>query len=114
MHLLFVCGRNQSRSPTAERLFDGVCGVEARSAGVSPDADEPLTADLIEWAELIFVMEPTHRTKLNRAFGTALRGKRIVNLGVPDQFDFMDDELIRILWERVPRSVPALATAKPS
>src|SRR4029079_13928560 len=113
MHILFVCGRNRSRSPTAERLFDGVCGVEARSSGVSPDADEPLTADLIEWAELIFVMEETHRTKLNRAFGTALRGKRIVNLDVPDQFEFLDPELSQVLWDRVPRSVPALTAAKP-
>jgi len=62
MRLLFVCGRNRLRSPTAERLFAGIAGVETRSAGVSPDADEPLSLDAIEWADVIFVMEPEQRT----------------------------------------------------
>ena len=113
MRVLFICGRNRRRSPTAERLFNGVGGVEARSAGVSPDADEPLTADLVEWAEIIFVMEPIHRTKLNRTFGKALRDKRVVNLGIPDEYEYMDPELVRILWQRAPRSVSALAAAEP-
>ena len=41
MRLLFVCGRNRLRSPTAERVFAAVPGVEAESAGVAPDADGP-------------------------------------------------------------------------
>jgi predicted protein tyrosine phosphatase len=114
MRLLFVCGRNRLRSPTAEQLFSGVAGVEALSAGVSPDAEQPVTADLVEWADLIFVMEPAHRAKLSRKFGRALRGKRVVVLGIPDDFGYMDPELVRLLWDRVPRSVPALSNARPA
>src|SRR4051794_1262812 len=77
MRVLFVCGRNRRRSPTAERIFDGICGVEACSAGVSRDAEEPLTTDQIEWAELVVVMERPHRAKMARAFGRALRSRRV-------------------------------------
>jgi predicted protein tyrosine phosphatase len=78
MRLLFVCGRSRLRSPTAEQLFSRVPGVEACSAGVSPDADQLLTADLIQWADMVFVMEAAHRAKMNRRFARALRGKRVV------------------------------------
>jgi predicted protein tyrosine phosphatase len=106
MRLLFVCSRNRLRSPTAERVF---CGVETLSAGTAPDAETPLTADLIEWADVILVMEPAHRTRVTRAFGRQVRGKRVVCLGIPDDYGYMQPELVRLLWERVPRSVPALA-----
>ena len=66
MHLLFLCARNRWRSPTAERIFAGIGGVETCSAGVRPDAEQPLTAELIEWADIIFVMEPRHRAIMAR------------------------------------------------
>ena len=113
MHLLFVCARNRLRSPTAEHLFAGVSGVETASAGVQPDADQPLTPELIAWADVIFVMENRHRAKMSRAFGPSLRGKRVVNLDIPDEYDYMEPELVRLLWERVPRSVAALHGARP-
>lgn len=113
MRLLFVCGRNRLGSPTAEQLFAAAPGMETASAGVSADAENPLTAELIAWADVLFVMEPRHRAKLVRAFPGPLRGKRIVCLGIPDDFGYMDPELIRLLWERVPRSVPGLSAAKP-
>ena len=71
MRLLFVCGRNRVRSPTAEQLFSAVPGVETCSAGVSPDADQPLTADLIQWADMVFVMEAAQRAKMARRFARA-------------------------------------------
>lgn len=113
MRLLFVCSRNRLRSPTAEHVFDALVGVEARSAGVSPDADQPLTADLIGWADLILVMEPIHRARMNRQFGRELRGKRVACLNIPDDFDFLQPALVALLWERVSPSVPALAAERP-
>lgn len=114
MRLLFVCGRCRLRSPTAEQVFAGVCDVETRSAGVSPDADEHLSAELIEWADVIFMMEPSHRTKMNRKFARILRGKRVVCLDIPDDYGYMDQNLIDLLWDRVPRSVTELAAARPA
>jgi len=59
--VLFVCGRDRSRSPTAESVYGDCPDVETASAGTSPDADTPLSAELVEWADIIFVMEKTHR-----------------------------------------------------
>ena len=60
-NLLFLCARNRLRSPTAEQVFASRPGVETASAGLAPDADEQVSAELIEWADLIFVMERAHR-----------------------------------------------------
>ena len=96
MKLLFICSRNRLRSPTAEHVFGKIEGIETDSAGVAPDAENPVTAEAIEWADLIFVMEPAHRSKLNKF---SLRGKRVVCLNIPDKYDFMDPELIDLLRE---------------
>ena len=109
MRLLFVCARNRLRSPTAERVFGAVPGVEAESAGVAPDAEQTVTPELLAWADVILVMEAAHRARLARQFPAALRGKRVVCLDVPDDYDFMDPVLVALLKERVGRAIPALA-----
>ncbi len=78
MRLLFVCARNRLRSPTAERVLAAVPGVEVESAGVAPDAENPVTPELIAWGDVILVMEAAHRAKLNSLFSAALRSKRVV------------------------------------
>ncbi len=99
--VLFICSRNRLRSPTAEEVFRGWPGVEVDSAGLSPDAEVPLSVEQLQWADLILVMEPVHRRGLNRRFGSDLRGKRVVVLGIADDYGFMDPRLIELLKERV-------------
>jgi predicted protein tyrosine phosphatase len=101
MRVLFVCGRNQWRSPTAEALCAGVEGIEARSCGVNPDAETPANADLIEWAEHIYVMEKPHQAKLQRMFGTQLRDKRISCLAIADKYQYMQPELVSLLQRKL-------------
>lgn len=101
MKLLFVCSRNRRRSPTAEILFSARPGIEALSAGTSPDAETPISADLIEWADIIFVMEVTHRKRLMTAFRNQLRQKRLIVLGIRDQYNTMDPQLISLLEAKV-------------
>lgn len=103
--LLFVCSRNRWRSPTAEAVFARYEGIETQSAGVSKDADTPISAEVIEWADMIFVMEPIHKEKLIKAFGPLLRTKRVTVLGIPDNYRFMQPELIALLEERVGRFI---------
>lgn len=98
--LLFLCSRNKLRSPTAEAVFRGRPGIETDSAGLSPDAEVPLSPDQIAWADMILVMEKVHRSRLNRKFGKHLAGKRVVVLDIPDNYDFMDPELVRLLEAR--------------
>lgn len=105
-HVLFVCSRNRLRSPTAERVFADWPGIETASAGVAPDADSPLTPELLDWADLVFVMEPEHRRRLTRKFGTHLRGKRVVCLDIPDEYDCMAPALVALLQARVSRHLP--------
>lgn len=100
-HILFVCSRNRLRSPTAEEIFAANEGIETASAGLNRDADVPVTRELLEWAEIVFVMERAHRERLERRFRTALRHCRVVCLDVPDRYEFMDPELVAMLRERV-------------
>jgi predicted protein tyrosine phosphatase len=102
-HLLFVCSRNKLRSPTAEEVFSTLPGFEVASAGLDNDADTPLTPELVAWAQIIFVMEKTHRSKLKASFGPQLNGQRVICLDIPDRFKFMDPDLVRILKQKVPK-----------
>jgi predicted protein tyrosine phosphatase len=101
--VLFICSQNRLRSPTAEHVFAQYPGVETASGGLNNDAEVPVTSELVEWADLIFVMEKTHRSKLQKKFKKHLKMARIVCLDIPDDYDFMDLELVRILKARVPR-----------
>ena len=67
------------------------------------DAEVPVTAELIEWADIIFVMEKTHRNKISKKFRRHLNDKRIVCLNIPDAFEFMDPTLVSLLKAKVPR-----------
>ena len=100
---LFVCTANLQRSPTAEALYRGRPDLEVRSAGTDRSARVPLTQDLLEWAEAVFVMEEFHRFHVERAFPQVARAKRIICLDVPDVFYYMDDELVSLLTEKLRR-----------
>jgi predicted protein tyrosine phosphatase len=101
MHLLFVCTQNRLRSPTAEQVFSQWPGIECASAGVHSSADVPLDAELIQWADIIFVMESVHKTKMSAKFKKYLDGKRVVCLGIPDDYAFMESALVEILERKV-------------
>ncbi|GJE54300.1 low molecular weight protein tyrosine phosphatase family protein [Methylobacterium thuringiense] len=101
MRLLFVCGRARLRSPTAEQIFCRYDGLETASAGVSADADEPVTAEHLAWADIVFVMERGHRRKLQRRFRSALKHARLICLDIPDDCAFMDPALVRLLETKV-------------
>ena len=106
--ILFVCGRNRLRSPTAERVFSSHPGIEVASAGTARDAEDPISSELIAWADLIFVMEKRQRDKLARTFRGALKNKQIVILDIPDTYEYMDPELIRLLRRKVLPFLPRL------
>jgi predicted protein tyrosine phosphatase len=104
--VLFICSQNRMRSPTAEQVFARHPGIACASAGLNHGADNPLTAELVEWAELIFVMEQHHKTILSARFSSHLRGKRIVCLDIPDNYAYMDPPLIALLEARVGPLLP--------
>ncbi len=103
---LFVCSQNKLRSPTAEHIFADIPGINTMSAGTNRDAEEPLTDELVEWADFIFVMERPHRNKLQKKHCAALKDKRLVVLGIPDDYEFMDPQLVRLLETKMQRWLP--------
>jgi predicted protein tyrosine phosphatase len=104
--VLFICSQNRLRSPTAEQVFSSCPALECNSAGLNHDAKVTVTPEIVEWAQVIFVMEKAHRDKLQRKFRTQLNGKRLICLNIPDEYDFMDPELVRLLRLRIPQFLP--------
>lgn len=100
IHLLFICSRNQWRSPTAEKVYSQK-GFSARSAGTSPNSRRTITANDIRWATHIFVMEKKHKQRVVAKFNRLIEYKKIVVLDIPDEYQFMDEELVSILNDSV-------------
>jgi len=107
MNLLFVCSENKLRSPIRETIFSSYDGINAIGAGTNADAETPVSGDLIEWADIIFAMGKSHRTKISRKYKTLLNNKRLVCLGIPDNYEYMQPELVRILEAKV-KSIVAI------
>lgn len=96
-NLLFICSRNQWRSPTGEAVWRRREGFAARSAGTSPRAKRTVSAADIQWADIIFVMESKHRSRLKARFSQLLAHKPLRVLDIPDEYRYMDEELIELL-----------------
>lgn len=96
-NLLFICSRNQWRSPTGEAIWRRREGYAARSAGTSPNAKRRVSAADIAWADIIFVMEGKHRDRLKARFNRPSSHKPLHVLDIPDEYRYMDDELIELL-----------------
>jgi len=60
-----------------------------------------LSADQVEWADVIFVMEQAQRSKLAQRFKALLKGKKVVCLDISHDYEFMQPELIPLLEKRV-------------
>lgn len=106
-NVLFICTQNRLRSPTAEQVFASWPGIETQSAGLGNDAGNPVSPELLAWADLIFVMENAHRNKLSKKFRAFLGGKRVICLDIPDEYDYMDPVLVQLLRVKVSRFLPA-------
>ncbi|WP_431687687.1 low molecular weight protein tyrosine phosphatase family protein [Hahella sp. NBU794] len=96
-NILFVCSRNQWRSPTAEQVWRRHPELRVRSAGTSPKARKKLGPADILWADIIFVMEDKHKHRLMSEFGHLLEHKQVHVLDIPDEYQYMDPELVEIL-----------------
>jgi predicted protein tyrosine phosphatase len=96
-NLLFICSKNQWRSPTAEALFKNHALHKARSAGTSDRARIKVNSKLVVWAHVVFVMERKHKQLLKQRFDDDLAGKSIIVLDIEDVYQFNDPELIGIL-----------------
>lgn len=96
-NILFICSRNQWRSPTGEQVWKNHPEVSTRSAGTSPKARRTVTAKDIQWSDIVFVMEQKHKSRLKAKFTLLLNYKDIHVLDIPDEYQYMDEELIEMM-----------------
>ena len=97
MHLLFVCSQNKRRSLTAEEMFDGYNGHQARSVGTENNARVKVTPGLLGWADIIFCMEKKHLRRIREKYTDIAADKKVICLNIPDEYSYMDDELCELL-----------------
>ena len=100
-NILFVCTHNKWRSPTGEEVWRRTSNVSVRSVGTSQKAKRTVNAKDIQWADLIFAMEQKHKKQLKAEFSSLLESKNIMVLDIPDEYKYMDEELINIFKESV-------------
>lgn len=100
-NILFICSKNQWRSPTGEQIFKNNVELNTRSAGTSASARKTVNTKDIQWAETIFVMEEKHKSRLKSEFTRLLKYKDIQVLDIPDEYQYMDEELIDLLEQSV-------------
>lgn len=97
MNILFVCSRNKWRSRTAETIFKDSQDFNVKSAGTEPSARIKVSTNMIDWADLIFAMEKRHKQRLLEKFPLLIADKQIIVLDIPDEYQYMDSELIEII-----------------
>ncbi len=102
INVLFICSRNQWRSPTAEQVFRRHPALAVRSAGTSASARKQVSSADLAWADVVIVMESKHKARLMQAHAELLHGKALHVLDIPDDYRFMDPELVELLQTAVP------------
>lgn len=98
--ILVVCGRNKRRSKTAETIFRDSNEFSIKSVGLSPKSPSQISESQIVWADLIFVMEDGHKSRILDQF-RHLALPEIAVLHIEDEYDYMDDELVEMLKEDI-------------
>ena len=95
INVLFVCSMNRWRSPTAEKVFRNVANV--RAAGTSRKAVRSVQSSDVAWADVIFCMEKKHPEQMSSRFPGELRYKEVHVLDIPDDYQYMEEELVKTL-----------------
>jgi predicted protein tyrosine phosphatase len=101
MNLLFICSRNKRRSLTAETIYKNSNDHTVRSAGTEESARIQVSEKMLQWADVIFVMEKRHKQRLTQRFEQILPGKEVIILDIPDEYEYMNEELAEMLKDAV-------------
>ena len=83
-------------------IFKNKNGLEVRSAGTEKAARIRISSQLMEWADIIFVMENKHKKRISVMFPEIIDDKKVIVLDIPDEYNYMDEELIAFLEDSVP------------
>ena len=100
--VLFICRLNRHRSATAERIFSKRTDLDVRSAGTEEDAMVRVNVRMLEWADVIFAMDPLQVEALRRMFPAHPALERVICLDIEDVYSFLQPQLVELLQQRVP------------
>ncbi|TWT84694.1 Low molecular weight phosphotyrosine protein phosphatase [Planctomycetes bacterium CA13] len=100
-NIIFVCSKNQWRSPSAEAIYRNDDRVSVRSRGTVRSAVQTLRSSDIAWADAILVMEDKHRKRILADFPGESELMPVYVLDIPDDYQFMDDELVTLVRSAV-------------
>lgn len=105
MNILFVCRANLQRSPTAEDIVKRRAGSEmkVKSAGISTNANTRITAELLEWADYIYVMMEGIKKRIRSEFPNPAEEDKIKVLGIKDRYIRGEERLKRRLLQEFSR-----------
>jgi predicted protein tyrosine phosphatase len=106
--ILFVCSRNKRRSLTAETIFRNEGAWDVRSAGTEDGARIKVTAGQLGWADIVIVMEKRHKERLQQKYPEAMSEKRCLCFFIPDDYEYMDAALIKLLREKMREHFPEI------
>jgi predicted protein tyrosine phosphatase len=104
-NVLFVCGRNQKRSPTAEKIFRDDQRFSVRSVGTSDSSRRKIQQADLTWSDLILVMERKYEDRIKSRFSECGAFPPFYSLDIPDDYEFMDQELIDLLIPAVEHAI---------
>lgn len=94
--ILFICEGNAQRSPTFELWFkEHRPQYETKSTGTAYGYPERLTEELLNWADIIFVMDLNQEMFIARKYPKQL--KKVILIGVSDQYNRESPELYRLI-----------------
>jgi len=97
MNILFVCSRNNWRSPTAETVYKSRQDHKIKSAGTEPSAKIRISSKDILWADIIFAMEKKHKKRMLDKFPNETKNKQLIVLDIEDDYKYMDKELVEMI-----------------
>ena len=97
--ILFVCSHNEMRSSTAETVYRDE-GMNVLSAGTERSANVRISVELLQWADLILVMEKKHQVAIETHFGDEIMNKKVIVLNIPDNYNYMEPQLVSLIRKR--------------
>lgn len=112
--ILFICNVNRLRSPTAEEIYRRRSDLSVKSAGIFQYAKATVSQELVDWADIIFVMEKSQQNNIIKKFKNVNKKKTIINLDIPDIYEYMETTLVHILSKKLEQYIgkPVLNSEK--
>jgi len=102
--VLCLCSANMLRSPTMQVVLSSEpFNYNTRSAGTYDFALIPISAELLSWADEIVCADTEHVQKVLAVadkVSPLIKAKPIVNLHIPDIYEYRHPELMLLIEER--------------